>query len=171
MHPSLVDAENEFEEIETEVSHLETALAGMTPVEELDAQQAWAATHTYVSATEKIYTGFERVMAMLASAIDRAPVTHNEGWHVALLKRMAHPFPGVRAAILSKETAAELDRLRAFRHRGRNSYVSGLDLNIVVDRAQDAVRAFSLFRADVRSFFDEFGNDDNPAPKPIAPGR
>jgi len=171
MHPSLVDAENEFEELEMEVGHLEAALAGMTPIEELDAQQAWAATHIYGSATEKIYSGFERVMAMLASAIDRAPVTHREGWHAALLKRMAHPFPGVRDAILSKETAAQLDRLRAFRHRERNSYVSGLDLHIVVDRARDTVHGFSLLRADVRRFFDAFGNDHNPASNPTTPGR
>lgn len=56
-------------------------------------------------------------MARLASDIDLAPVTHSDGWHAALLRRMARPYPGVRGAILSKSTFSELDRLIGLGHR------------------------------------------------------
>ena len=53
-------------------------------------------------------------MAMIASSVDGARVEHSEGWHISLLKRMANPFPDVRAAVISEQTYKALDRLRSF---------------------------------------------------------
>ena len=61
-----------------------------------DAAWRWLTVQGLASAIEKVYTGCERVMAMIATDIDGARVDHGEGWHASLLTRMAHPFPGVR---------------------------------------------------------------------------
>jgi hypothetical protein len=97
MHPIFVDIENEFSEIASEAEGLSNRLIRLDaegPL--LDFQERWEATHVCASATEKIYTGCERVMARLASEIDGSPVSHSDGWHMALLRRMARPYPDLR---------------------------------------------------------------------------
>lgn len=155
MHPSFVDADNEFQEIAREAAHLGRLLARLKPgTLERDSQEAWEAVHICASATEKIYTGCERVMASLAAEIDRAPISRADGWHAALLRRMANPYPGVRGAVISQESLGLLNKLRAFRHRERNAYSFSLDFEIVVERAGNALDALASFQTDVRHFFD-----------------
>lgn len=48
-----------------------------------------------------------------------------------------------------------LDRLRAFRHRERNTYGINLDFGIVVERAREAVEGFGIFRDEVRKFLGQ----------------
>src|ERR1700722_5555120 len=123
MHTAFVDIENEFKEIEQEARHLALALDHHAAGPNLpDGQEAWELTHLLASATEKVYTGCERVMSHIAQQVDGARIGHSEGWHAAFLRRMANPFPGVREAIISNECYTQLDRLRAFRHRERNTY-------------------------------------------------
>ncbi len=170
MHPSYVDIENEFSEIGVEVDHLSARLARLNQHQApADMQDKWEATVICASAAEKIYTGCERVMARLATEVDGTQVAHADGWHMALLRRMARPFPGVRGPIISGECYSVLDRLRAFRHRERNTYGINLDFGIVVERAAEAVAGFELFRAQVRAFFerrddDTEGKDEAPVP-------
>ena len=104
MRAIFVDVANELTEIAREVAHLQAALERWERSSPLaGSQREWEATHVCASATEKIYTGCERVMALLASELDGAPVAHSEGWHALLLRRLAHPYPGVREAILSDD--------------------------------------------------------------------
>src|SRR5262249_53423423 len=131
-------------------------------------QESWEAGHVCASATEKIYTGCERIMSQIAREVDSAPVAHAEGWHASLLRRMAHAFPGARKEVISDECYRQMDRLRSFRHRERNTYGTNLDFDIVVERSREAVAAFALFRSDVRRFFasgpgSESVEDDPPA--------
>jgi hypothetical protein len=161
MHPIFVDIENEFSEIATEAEGLSNRLARLDaegPL--LDVQDRWEATHVCASATEKIYTGCERIMAKLASDIDGAPVSHSDGWHTALLRRMANPYPDLRAAIISTETYALFNTLRSFRHRERNSYGADLDFKILVERSREALSGFSMFRGEVMAFLS-YGDDDD----------
>ena len=160
MYATFVDVENEFGELEEEVVRLSSFLQRRDGVDPSpDIQSLWEAVHVCASATEKIYTGCERIMARLASEVDGAPLTHSDGWHAALLRRMAHPFPDVRKAMISDECYKSLDRLRAFRHRERNTYGTHLDFDIVVERSHEAVAAFELFRREVRSFFTDHPTD------------
>jgi len=153
MRPNFVDIENEFREIAVEVEHLSRLLSRIVaPRPDDDRQAAWEAGHICASSTNKIYTGCERIMARVASAVDGTPITHSDGWHAALLRRIAHPFPGVRDAVISAACHHHLDRLRAFRHRVRNTYGVNLDYQIVVERGREAVAMFEMFRAEVGSF-------------------
>ena len=99
-----IDVRNELLEIGEEVGHLKTSLErlrGDRPA--ASSQAAWEAVHICASATEKICTGFERVMACVAAEVDASPVPHLDGWHRSLLQRMSHAFPGIRRAVISKD--------------------------------------------------------------------
>jgi hypothetical protein len=152
MQVIFVDIWNEVLDVRREAIHLSIALARKTDGLTFGEQETWERTHMLGSAIEKIYTGCERVMDLLASNIDGAPVNHSEGWHVALLKRLAHPVPNVREAVISPDCCARLDRLRAFRHRVRNSYGIDLDPAIVLDRAHEAVETLKNFETEIKDF-------------------
>jgi len=154
MHAIFVDIENEFSDIAEEVDHLSRFLDRLGDAElSATGQASWEAARVCASATEKIYTGCERIMAKVAREVDGAPVSHAEGWHAALLRRIAHPFPGIRHSIISDACYRQLDRLRAFRHRERNTYGTNLDFDIVIERGREAVAIFGVFHEEVRSFF------------------
>ena len=153
MHPNFVDIENEFVEIAAEAERLSNRLARIDPAGmPANTQDEWEATLVCASAVAKIFSGCERVMARLAAEIDRTPVVHADGWHAALLRRMANPFLDARGPIISKSCHEVLDRLRAFRHRERNTYGINLDFQIVVQRGHEAVAGFSMFRTEVDAF-------------------
>ena len=154
MRATFVDIENEFAEIAQEVAFLaQTLAAWRSSRAEPGSHREWEFTHVCASAVEKIYTGCERVMARIAAEVDGSPVSHSDGWHAALLRRMANPYPGMRAAVISHRCHQDMDRLRSFRHRERNSYGINLDAGIVLERGTEALRAFDAFRSEVRSFF------------------
>lgn len=161
MPPSFGDIENELREIATEAAYLESRLAriGLVSVEH-DAQARWEATLVCASAAEKLYTGCERVMAQIVAEVDGVPVVRADGWHSALLRRVAAPFPGVREAVISGECQAVLNVMRAFRHRERNSYGIQMDFDVVVERARQAVVGFALFRAEVEGFYRHRGDEE-----------
>lgn len=156
MRSSSVDIENELIDIEKEAAMLASAVALYHHTAGKKEQEwEWLATQGLASGVEKIYTGCERVMAMIAASVDGAPVDHIEGWHVALLKRMAHAYPGVRGAVITPECQGQLDRLRAFRHRERNSYGLTLDTEIVVERAHETQSIFQRFKQEIVAFLKD----------------
>jgi hypothetical protein len=112
MHAIFVDIENEFSDIADEVAYLSRFLERRRRSKPSDEPQArWEAAHVCASATEKIYTGCERIMAVIAREVDAAPVVHADGWHGALLRRMAHEYPDKRPAVISDGCYRALDRL------------------------------------------------------------
>lgn len=169
MHPSYVDVANELTEVGLEVDHLSARLARLDPNATVqNPQDRWEASVICASAAEKIYTGCERVMARIATEVDGVPIAHAEGWHMAVLRRMANPYLEVRGPIISAECYLVMDKLRAFRHRERNTYGMNLDFEIVVNRATEAVAGFERFRDEVRAFFGRVKHDrpqDKPAPR------
>ena len=67
------------------------------------------------------YNGVENVLKRLAQEVDRSVPT-GEGWHRALLRRMAAEVPGVRPAVLRPNTVAALEPYLGFRHFFRHSF-------------------------------------------------
>lgn len=102
------------------------------------------------SNTTKLYSGCERIMEYFTKEIDKAPIGRDDGgWHAKLLKRMAEPYPDIRAAIISAALFDQFDRLRSFRHFERNSYGWSLDGQIVAERAGEMADAADLFCSEV----------------------
>ncbi|WP_050596610.1 hypothetical protein [Mesorhizobium ciceri] len=156
-----VDINNELADIAKEAKMLADSVRIYEEAANIGPVWTWLAVQGLASGVEKIYTGCERVMAMIASDIDGARIDHSEGWHVSLLKRMAHPFPSVRDTVISDECFNALDRLRSFRHRERNSYGLTLDPGIVLERAVETGSAFEKFRSEVNEFAQKFSGPDN----------
>jgi len=143
----------EFADIKQEAGLLGrylSSLAGSMPADDLEHFQQ---THTCGSATEKIYSGLERIVEILSAALDERPAGKSEkDWHKRLLVRASRKNPGVRDAIISESTFEALDRLRGFRHRERNSYFQTLDLDIVITRAKEAIVVIEQLKADIQKF-------------------
>jgi hypothetical protein len=155
MHPISAEIEDELQLVSREVNHLSRRLQRLDSGETLasGSQAEWEASTLCASATEKIYTGCERVMARIANQVDGVKVVHGENWHRVLLDRMRHPFGG-RGPIVTPETYDLLNRMRSFRHRERNTYGFDLDPEIVFERAREVVQAYDALAADVRRFLD-----------------
>jgi hypothetical protein len=153
MRVNSAEVEAEFDEIATEVRRLASKLRSLDADSPLapGSQAEWEASLVCGSATEKIYTGCERIMAGLAGSIDGESIMRDGNWHRVLLDRMRQPF-GPRGPIIEQKTFELLDRMRSFRHRERNSYGHGLRFDIVVERAREMIQGFDTFAADVRRF-------------------
>lgn len=100
---------------------------------------------------ESIYTGSERVLNLIAREVDGAPIPKSESWHRDLLARGRSSF-GDRVAVISPETAELLDHLRKFRHKVRNDYSLNLDLEIVMQRAEQTLELARRFVVDLEAF-------------------
>jgi hypothetical protein len=166
MQTTFAEIAAEFDDIRAEAGRLQEAIAHyLSERPEPNSLAAWMDLHVFASATEKVYTGCERVMARIAALIDGAPLDRGEGWHLALLQRMANPYADIRPAVISDPCLTALNRLRAFRHRERNSYGLRLNLDIVLQRAQEVAPALSLFHDEVLAMVVAL----NPTDKPIHP--
>jgi hypothetical protein len=148
-----VDVDNEFGSVLHEADLLARSLALLESRTDCDEAVAWLQTAGMAAAVEKIYSGCERIMQMLAKGIDGEGVDHADGWHGALLKRMANEYPEVRGPIISAQCRDGLDRFRSFRHRVRNSYGGVLDAGIVEERARELASTLASFHAEIAAFF------------------
>jgi hypothetical protein len=148
-----VDVENEFQDLLEEARLLARAVDQIeASTASADDALAWVLIAGLAAGCETIYSGCERVMVLLASRLDGDAVPKTDSWHSVLLNRMAHPFPGVRDAIISAECRAALDRFRAFRHRVRSHYGLHLDPGIVLEPARELGPTLDAFHRGVAAF-------------------
>lgn len=82
--------------------------------------------HSVALNLHAFYSGLERIFGKIANVLDGG-VLGGESWQKELLPQMTLDLPGVRPAVLSRETANALDRYRGFRHLVRNVYTTHLD--------------------------------------------
>jgi hypothetical protein len=156
MQGGFVDIGNELDDVAVEVEMLQGAIA-IFDREAGDATAAWRwlAVQGLAAGVEKIYSGCERIMAMIATTVDGERIGRQDGWHVSLLKRMAHAYPGIRGPVISLDCYRDLDLLRSFRHRQRNTYGLLLDADVVRTRAVQTSAAFHRFRAEINLFITQ----------------
>lgn len=162
MHPRLIDVLNEVEEVEIEAAKLDQA------VNQIDVSQlrydvmGWILLQGLASVIEKVYSGYENAMQRIAVTVDGNRIQHDEGWHVALLRRMARPYQGVRPAVLSHETYDLLNAVRGFRHRERNTYGSPLDVDRTLENARKVPLVVHAFRQDLNALSEYLSAEDIP---------
>jgi hypothetical protein len=150
MDNRLSNAFMELEATNVEAANLVTALAlAKENPEMLTGSWGWITALGFASAIEKIYLGCERALDVIAKQVDREPIVRNASWHRELLVRMSSPFGQIRPAVLSAATAEGLDQLRSFRHRARNTYGSILDVERVLEIAENAILVPKLLEDDL----------------------
>lgn len=146
----LLDALNELQDTAIEADKLAIAAkAYVTASTSYDEHIRRLVIQGLAGAIEKIYSGCERALEVIARDIDQKPIEKNAGWHRSLLLRMKNAVPGVRPAVLSDETYTKLDHLRSFRHRQRHTYGSDLRANSVLELVNEAVVLPKLVTTDI----------------------
>ncbi len=163
MHPIFADIAIELAQIEREAAMVAGAAALYRSDDGMRAEplRRWIAVNAIGSGLEKVYSGAERILKMIAATVDGG-VPNDESWHRTLLQRMAVPLPGVRPAVLRAGTLGALDALRSFRHRERNSYVADLDPDRVLIVADGLGAALAGLESDLEAFRTAMDSDGPP---------
>ena len=97
-------------------------LAGLS----LDAGSAPGTTAQAAVALHHAYCAVESILVRVARQLEGA-IPEGADWHQSLLHSAALELPGVRPAILSRQTVDELRPLLGFRHFFRHGYAVALD--------------------------------------------
>jgi hypothetical protein len=98
-----------------------------------------------------VYAGIERVLRDIVRYFDgQLPV--GSDWHAKLLVRACNPNPGVREAVISEGTAAELGNLRSFSRLVESIYQSSLDFNRVSSMSERALNVVPAVINEIEGF-------------------
>lgn len=93
-----------------------------------------------------IYNAIEDLLRLVAAHFE------NQISDSALLQRMTQPVPGVRPALLTKDTFRLLNALRGFRHFFRHAYIVTVDPVQLQSNLHKARQAYQLLHNDVSHF-------------------
>lgn len=118
-----------------------------------DPVERWLYVSALGSGIEKVYGGIEKALVRIARSID-GDVPEGADWHITLLRRMSRPGPTGRPSVLAPETRRQLDQLRAFRHRERNSYADDLRADLVLGMAAGIGPTLNAVVDDIRRLQD-----------------
>ncbi|MGB9886110.1 MAG: hypothetical protein ACPLPT_04005 [Moorellales bacterium] len=103
------------------------------------------------SVLHDFYVAAENLFQAIARELDEK-LPEGPTWHHALLRQMTLTIPGVRPAVLRKETAQRLDDFRAFRHVFRNVYGFNLSAEKLRDLLLRLPPTVAALRRDVEQF-------------------
>ena len=96
------------------------------------------------------YGAMESALERLIRAMD-GDLPVGGSFHSEIIRRAAAPIEGVRPAIIGARTAAQLQKLRGFRHALRHAYDS-FDYSRAAENVPLAVEAEQALRADLEAF-------------------
>lgn len=99
------------------------------------------------------YTGLERIFQLIARYVDKS-LPSGDAWHLALLKQMSQEWQQTRPAVISLNSAHELDEFRRFRHVVRNVYAE----NLIPEKMENLLtvlpNVWQQLRAELLAFAD-----------------
>ncbi len=136
------------EEIKTRLERIEAA-----PAEDREDLKELIAIRLPV-----FYTGLENIFKRIAQEVDMDE-PQGKNWHIDLLQQMSTSRP-LRPSVISEKTAAALTRILKFRHRFRNIYVFELELEKIVENAQEICDIFDGLSTEIDVFIVWLKNPD-----------
>jgi len=136
------------EEIKTRLEKMETA-----PAEDRADLKDLIAMRLPV-----FYTGLENIFKRIAQEIDLNE-PQGQNWHTDLLEQMSTSRP-LRPSVISEQTAAALTGILKFRHRFRNIYVFELELEKIIENAQEVCDIFDGLSTELNVFIVWLKNPD-----------
>ena len=104
------------------------------------------------------YMGLENIFKRIAQEID-LDEPQGKNWHTDLLQQMSTSRP-LRPSVISEKTAVALTRILKFRHRFRNIYVFELELEKIVENAQEVCDIFDGLSTELDGFIAWLKNPD-----------
>lgn len=99
------------------------------------------------------YTGIERLFELIARHVDGDPAS-GQMWHRDLIQQMANDELKVRPAVISADTASQLDEFRRFRHLVRNAYSFNLEADKMTGVVDTLSPLWKQIRAELLAFAD-----------------
>jgi hypothetical protein len=113
-----------------------------------------ALMHSMQCAYSSLEMAFERIMELVA---EQKPT--GVDYHAALVRRLSHPLPSKRPALLHGALVDAVDEVRRFRHVVRHAY-QGFD----VVRAAPAVMSGMVVTERIRQALQDFKRAIDPVP-------
>ncbi len=104
------------------------------------------------------YMGIENIFKRVAQEIDMDE-PQGKNWHTDLLQQMSTSHAS-RPSVISEKTAAALTRILKFRHRFRNIYIFELELEKIVENAQEVCDIFDGLSTELDVFIVWLKNPD-----------
>ena len=99
------------------------------------------------------YTGVETALERVVEVINGSYPTGADS-HQRLLSVMALDVEGLRPAVISEQSRAELDELRKFRHFFRHAYMAQIDWDLLRTHLKRIARHHETLMGELRSFVD-----------------
>lgn len=100
-----------------------------------------------------LYTGIEHIFLLIARQVDGVEPS-GMSWHRELLDQVIAGNPGVRPAVVSRETGAALEEMRRFRHVIRSVYSFDIDEARVLALAREVPSLCERLARELGSFAD-----------------
>ena len=106
-----------------------------------------------------VYQGMENICARVYKSMDlqtfsEGSESRSEHWHADLIRRVSHPLPNVRPAVLQIATAENMKSYRNFRHVFRHAYGFDLDWQRMKPGLDVAIPMIDAFTKDVEQFIN-----------------
>jgi hypothetical protein len=102
------------------------------------------------------YSGIEKIFKIIAKEIDNH-LPDGKRWHRELLELMNSDIPGIRQAVISKETFKHIEELMLFRHAFRNLYVHSIVPNKIIDLCDQLNQLWPDFQSEINQFTQFMG--------------
>lgn len=100
-----------------------------------------------------LYSGVERIFALIAAALDNSVPTGDK-WHHALLQQMTIEIADIRPAVISQTVYHQLEEYRRFRHVVRNVYAFNFDSSKIASLVEGIRPLFIQLRHELLAFAD-----------------
>lgn len=137
-------------EVQAQIREIEAIYA---KVEERRSGKDKAHLESLAYQLHNLYCAFEDLFELIAGAFENQ-IAERTQYHLELLKRMTIAIEGVRPALLSQESCALLDNLRAFRHFFRHAYTYELDERKIRVVLEDALKLKTIYQKDIDTFLN-----------------
>lgn len=136
-------------ELRAESSHIDRTVSELGTISKSISSER-VALYATAALLDTFYTGVEKAFRRIASELGGVP--EGSGWHRTLLDDMALDIPKTRPAVLRRETARELSKFLAFRHRFRNLYLFDLEPEPLASLVSGLAATWAAARAELEQF-------------------
>jgi hypothetical protein len=144
-----LDVQNEILEITRELEVMQRKMQRFESAQDMEDRDSHM--RAIAGCVHSIYSGLEKILKDVIRHIDGVlPI--GEDWHMQLLRRAKYSNEGVRPAMISEATFHSLNALRGFRHVFRGAYHTNLIPELVIERANETLKACPKFIDEIRQF-------------------
>lgn len=141
------DIEGQMALIEEVHATLEERAADLQPGNEMQLESVAYQLHN-------LYNAIEDLFKIVADHFENQ-IAETPRWHTELLRRMREEIPGVRPALISRESYTLLNGLRGFRHFFRHAYGVPIEYAQLQINLEKARRLRPLLQQDVTRFLQQ----------------